>query len=73
MRITVRYGVTAEFTNDFPARSTVGSVLSNSSVKAALGFGNNVQGVVEGQIQDNNHVLEDGDVLTVETKANAKA
>lgn len=73
MRITTRYGATGEVTLDFPAGATVSSVIADNRVKVALGFGNNVQGIVDGQIQDPGNRLDDGDVLTVETKANAKA
>jgi len=71
--VTVRYGATGELTREFTNGTTAGSVLSNTGIQAALGFGSNVQAVVEGQVLRNETPLSNGDVVTVETRANSKA
>lgn len=71
--ITTRFGATNELTKGFPEGTRVSQLLSNQSVKATLGFGDNVQAVVNGSILAVNTVLDDGDVVTIESKANSKA
>lgn len=71
--VTIRFGSTNELTREFAAGTTVGSVLSDRNLQASLGFGGNVQAVVDGQVQQSNSPLTDGDVVTIETKANSKA
>lgn len=71
--ITTRFGATNELTKEFSEGTTVSQLLSNQSVKATLGFGDNVQAVVNGSILAGNTVLDDGDVVTIESKANSKA
>ncbi len=70
--ITIKYGAEiATKTYDNPP--TVSSVLSSPSVKAQLGFGDNIRALVNGVEQSNSAVLTDGVTLNIETKANTKA
>lgn len=52
----------------------VSQVLSNTTVKAALGFGDNVRAISESgvELSSSTH-LYDGDSVTIETRANQKA
>ncbi len=56
--------------NEIP---TVSQVLGSASVKAELGYGDNVRALVNGVEQAGNALVEDGATLVVETKANSKA
>lgn len=73
IEITIRYGATTEIKRSFPEGTTVGTIINDRNLQAYVGFGSNVQGVVNGEVQDIHASLEDGDILVVETKANAKA
>jgi hypothetical protein len=72
MFITVKYGIES-VTKTYDNAPTVGSVLGSASVKAELGYGDNVRALVNGVEQSNSAVLTDGVVLQIETKANSKA
>lgn len=71
--VTLNFGLSNSVTRSFPAGTTLGQVLSNSSLQAVLGFGGNVVGKIDGVIQDPGHRLVDGDEIDIETKANTKA
>jgi len=71
-RITINYG-TESHTHTFAGSITVGEVLRNSTIKAVLGFGDNVRSLVSGVEQGSDAMLRDGMVVVVETKANSKA
>lgn len=73
MQITIRFGSTNELTRTVNDRYTVGDVLNDSNIRAALGFGSNVHALVDGQVQNPSTRLEDGDIVVIETKANSKA
>jgi molybdopterin converting factor small subunit len=71
--VTVEYGPINSTTKQFPAGTTVGDVIRNPSIKAALGHGDNVQATVDNVPQGMGTVLEDGDVIQLEVVANQKA
>jgi hypothetical protein len=71
--ITIKYGVGDEITKAFEDGITVGQVMANQSVKIALGYGDNVRGLIDGVEQPSSMELSDGDVLNIETRANQKA
>lgn len=71
--INIRFGATNELTKELPEGTTVAALLANQSVKVGLGFGDNVQAVVNGSILSGSTVLDDGDAVTIESKANSKA
>ncbi len=72
MNITVQYG-TQTMAKNFIENPTVSQVLGSASVKAELGYGDNVRALVNGVEQSGNALVEDGATLVVETKANSKA
>jgi len=58
---------------NFTTIPTVGQVISSASVKAELGFGDNVRALVNGVEKDNTELVEDGSTIIVEVRANSKA
>lgn len=71
--VTIRYGAGDEMTKAFDDGATVRDVLTNTAVKAALGFGDNVRALIDGVEQTSDTELTDGDIITIETRANQKA
>lgn len=71
--ITIRYGATNEVTKSVRPGTTVAQVLGDISIQGVLGFGSNVQALVDGQVLNGTASVSDGDVLVIETKANSKA
>lgn len=72
MNVLIRYG-TDVMSKNFTTTPTVGQVISSASVKAELGFGDNVRALVNGVEQDSAALVEDGATILVETRANSKA
>ncbi len=73
MRITVNFGMSNTLSRDFPSGTTVGNILSDPNLKAALGFGDNVSAKSDGVTLDPGQVLVDGDEIDLEVRANKKA
>lgn len=73
MQVTINFGIANSITKNLPDGTTVGAVLSDRSIMAGLGFGDNVVGKIDGQTQDANRILRNGDHLDVEVRANTKA
>jgi len=70
---TIEYGDNNSLTKSFPDGTTFAQVLADAAVKAVLGFGDNVEGVVDGVVQPGANRIDDGDVILVQVKANTKA
>lgn len=73
INITIRFGASNELNRGFSEGTTVGTILADRNLKAVLGFGDNVQAVIDGQVQPTSAPIGDGDVVTIETRANSKA
>lgn len=73
MTVTIRFGPANELTREFARNTTVSTLLGDRGIQSALGFGSNVQAVIDGEVQNPASPLADGDVVLIETKANAKA
>lgn len=71
MRVTITYGSDNSLTRQFVG--TIGTVLGDEDVQAALGFGDNVEGHVYGVPQANSTPLVDGMTISVHDKSCAKA
>jgi hypothetical protein len=70
--ITVKYGVDSinkQVEDDF----TFGDLPASDSIKAALGFGDNVKALVDGIEQDKATIIPPGTSVRLETAANTKA
>ena len=70
--ITVRFGTQAH-TKQFSDDANLGTVVSSSSLKAILGYGDNVRVLIHGVEQDLGSVPPDNTSVTVETRCNSKA
>lgn len=73
MQVTFRFGPTNELSKNLREGTTVQQALSDSSLKAGLGFGDNVQAIIDDTVQSGSTTLNDGDIVTIETRANSKA
>ncbi len=71
--VTFRYGSTRELTRDISPNSTLRDILSDPSIKAGLGLPENVSAVVDGRTLGSHDRFNDGDVVTFEKQAAAKA
>lgn len=71
-QITVQYG-SQKLTREVPDNFTIGQVKSDSHFKAGLGFGDNVNGLIDGVIMGNDVEVEEDEVVVVETACNTKA
>lgn len=72
IKVQIAFGANSvNFT--FPEGSTASAVVRDNRVQAALGYGDNVQAVINGVVLQDRTPVEDGDSITVETKANQKA
>ena len=70
--ISVKYGVDSinkQVDDDF----TFGDLQDHDSIKAALGYGDNVKALVDGIEQDPGTVIPAGASVRLETAANTKA
>ena len=71
--ITVKYGTGNSLTRSFTTPITIGAILGDAAIQAALGFGSNVEGYLLGVPQPNSITLRGGDTLSINDKACGKA
>jgi hypothetical protein len=68
----VKYGVDIEpLQSDSPI--TVGSIRRNGSLKDALGYGDNVNILINGVTMSDDHIVPPNATVVIETAANTKA
>ena len=72
MNIIIRYG-TETISKNYPSAPTVNQVVESESLRAELGYGDNVRAKVNGVEQAGTAYLTDGCTLVLETRANTKA
>lgn len=72
MSNVIKYGYANNITQNWAGR-TIGELLGNSSIKLALGIGDNVQARVRGQVVGASYVIQPNDTIDIETVANRKA
>jgi hypothetical protein len=70
--VTVNAGLGRSIQADLSGR-TVGSVLQDANIRAVLGIGDTVQGLIRGAVVPNGFILNAGDELIVEGVAASKA
>lgn len=71
-KISVRYGISTEtLESDNPI--TIGSIRQNLSLRARLGFGDNVTCLIDGVDMPNEAIVPSGALVVVETACNNKA
>lgn len=71
--VEVRFGGGNSVEHRCPQGTTVGQVLANNRVKTALGYGDNIVARIDNQEVDNETPVDQGDVISLETRANQKA
>ena len=71
--VTFRYGLGREIVRDIPANQTLRDILGNQEIRAGLQLPENVSAVVDGRTLSANDTFNDGDVVTFEKQAAAKA
>ncbi len=72
MQVTVKFGLNS-LTREYEEGTTVGAIVTDPDVQAALGFGENIDPSIEGQVVGNSTFSSHGDLIVVRTKANVKA
>jgi hypothetical protein len=72
VNITIEYGDNNSLTKGFPEGTTFGQVLGDPAVKAVLGYGDNIEPVVDGVVQPIGNPVSEGDAVLVQVKANTK-
>lgn len=72
MKITCKFGVDTHVleTNNAP---TIGALKCNETLKAILGFGDNVRALIDAVEQPNTLLVPDGTTVRFETACNTKA
>ena len=70
--ITVKYGPDS-FTTEVPASFTVGDIKKDAKIQTALGFGDNINVLIDGVVQGDGVVIPSLACIKVETAANQKA
>ena len=73
---TLRHGLSRQVNDSASATTTIGDLIANSNYKAILKFGEAVDAIVDGVVQDTNVTL--GDLgpsveISLETRSNSKA
>jgi hypothetical protein len=63
---------TERITRQYPSDATIGDVVGDPSVRAMLGYGDNVRALILGVEQEFGTVAPAGCTIRVETKANTK-
>lgn len=72
MQVTIKYGVES-LTKTYPSTPTIGQITSDPSIRAALGFGDNVNALINGVAQPSTVGVPENSVVVIETAANRKA
>lgn len=72
MKIVISYGLNS-LTKDVAHGSTVADLINDENIQAALGFGQNVDALIDSAVVGSYTTLSDGDEIVVQPKANAKA
>lgn len=70
--ITVKYGVDI-VTKQVEAGMTIADLKENEGIQAALGFGDNINCLINGVAQCDDVNIPDGATVKIETAANRKA
>lgn len=73
VNVTVTFGATSRLTKSVPANTTIASLLTDRTLRAALGFGDNAIAKINGAAVRNDVYVRDGLVIDIETKAQEKA
>jgi len=70
--VTIRFGSGNEVTKPDGFYHTVGQILDDQALLGVLGAGANTDAVIDGAIVDRDYPVEDGDIVSLQTRANIK-
>lgn len=70
--ITIKYGVDS-INKQVDASFTIGDLKEDDAIRAGLGYGDNVNALINGVAQCDDVLISDGAIVTIETAANQKA
>lgn len=73
IRIVCTFGVAETTTHECPQGTTIGELKADSSLKARLGYGDNVKCLINGVSIDDDAEVPAGATVRFETAANQKA
>lgn len=71
--IRIRYGAQEEITRTYDSQPRLRDITGDNQVRAALGFGDNVRGLVSGVEMGPDSYIPNGSLVVIETRANQKA
>lgn len=71
--VTVRFGGGNVLTRQYPVGTRVSQIVNDPSVRAALGYGENVNVMIDRRHVDLNYSVGSSVELVIETRANSKA
>ncbi len=71
--ITVKYGLTRELTTEVAEGTTFRSIIADPTIKAVLKHPENVSAIINGDRQDLDAEVAEGDVIVLEVQAAEKA
>ena len=71
--VTVKFGPSNSFVVDDGKYVDVSDILNDSALASLLGFGDNVVAFVDGSEVDADFDLNDGDIVSLQTKAHGKS
>lgn len=73
IQVTIRFGGGNVLTRSYPVGTRVSQIIGDPTVKAALGYGENVNVLIDRRHVDMNYPVGNSVELVVETRANSKA
>ena len=73
MSVTIKFGPANNFSAEDGKYDDVQDILDDSALASLLGFGDNVVAFVDGSEVSNDYDLNDGDVVSLQTKAHGKS
>lgn len=71
--VTIRYGLTNQVVRDFDSETTIGDLLTDRSILAALSAPESVTAVAHGETLSNSMYVTDFSNITLEQQASSKA
>ena len=71
--VTIKFGLANSFVAEDGKYDDVSDILNDSALASLLGFGDNVVAFVDGSEVDADFDLNDGDIVSLQTKAHGKS
>lgn len=71
-KVTIKFGAGNELTKQFDAGTSVGDIINDDAIQSNLGFGDDVEGYVDGAAVGEDYQPREGQVVSLRTRANTK-